>query len=377
MNKLIFRKLSFDILLFFLISTMAITLIVWVVQGVNLLDIVTEKGHSIRVYFFYSLLNLPKILSKLLVFTYFLTLFVILNRYEENNEILIFWTNGIKKIYFINFILRFSILFVSLQLILNLFIVPTSQKMAQDYLRNSSLDFFPKLIEEKKFSNVMENLTIFVDEYEDGGNLKGVYIKEKLKDNESKIIIASSGKLNRNSDGFNFKLLDGKITNQVNNNDFSIAFEETNYDLSSLDTKIRKLNKLSEENSLILFLCLKNNFIDRKDLKFIRCGEVSDYSLRKIYEEFFKRLINPIYIIILSLISTLIILKSKFDYLTHYFKFFLFFLGFSIILFSELSYKFVSYSVNIEILFIIMPIILIFIFYLYILLKSKFRLSYL
>ena len=164
MNKLIFRKLSSDILLFFLISTMAITLIVWVVQGVNLLDIVTEKGHSIRVYFFYSLLNLPKILGKLLVFTYFLTLFVILNRYEENNEIIIFWTNGIKKIYFINFILRFSILFVSLQLILNLFIVPKSQKMAQDYLRNSSLDFFPKLIEEKKFSNVMENLTIFVDE---------------------------------------------------------------------------------------------------------------------------------------------------------------------------------------------------------------------
>ena len=377
MNKLIFRKLSSDILLFFLISTMAITLIVWVVQGVNLLDIVTEKGHSIRVYFFYSLLNLPKILGKLLVFTYFLTLFVILNRYEENNEILIFWTNGIKKIYFINFILRFSILFVSLQLILNLFIVPTSQKMAQDYLRNSSLDFFPKLIEEKKFSNVMENLTIFVDEYEDGGNLKGVYIKEKLKDNGSKIIIASSGKLNRNSNGFSFKLLDGKITNQVNNNDFSIAFEETNYDLSSLDTKIRKLNKLSEENSLILFLCLKNNFIDRKDLKFIRCGEVSDYSLRNIYEEFFKRVINPIYIIILSLISTLIILKSKFDYMTNYFKFFLFFLGFSIILFSELSYKFVSYSVNIEILFIIMPIILIFIFYLYILLKSKFKLSYL
>ena len=49
----------------------------------------------------------------------------------------------------------------------------------------------------------------------------------------------------------------------------------------------------------------------------------------------------------------------------------------TIILFSELSYKFVSYSVNIEILFIIMPIILIFIFYLYILLKSKFKLSYL
>ncbi len=377
MNKLIFRKLSSDILLFFFMSTMAITLIVWVVQGVNLLDIVTEKGHSIKVYFFYSLLNLPKIFSKLLVFTYFLTLFVILNRYEDNNEILIFWTNGIKKINFINFIFKFSILIVLLQLILNLLIVPTSQKLAQDYLRNSSLDFFPKLIEEKKFSNVMNNLTIFVDEYNDGGNLKGVFIKEKLKNNESKIIIASSGKLNKDYNGFSFKLLDGKITNIMNNNDFSIGFQETTYDLSNLDTKTRKLNKLSEESSLILFTCLRNNFVDRKDLKFIRCGEKSDYSLKNIYEEFFKRTISPIYIIILSLISTLIVLKSKFDFIASYFKSFLFFLGFLIILFSELSYKFINYSINVEILFIIFPIILIFFFYFFILVKSKFKLNYL
>ena len=46
MNKLIFRKLSFDIFWFFLLSSLAITSIVWVIQGVNLLDIVTEKGHE-------------------------------------------------------------------------------------------------------------------------------------------------------------------------------------------------------------------------------------------------------------------------------------------------------------------------------------------
>ena len=109
MNKLIFRKLSFDILFFFLLSSLAITSIVWVIQGVNLLDIVSEQGHAwFNVYFFYTLLNFPKIFSKLLIFTYFLTLFVVINRYEENNEILVFWTNGIKKISFINFIGKFS-----------------------------------------------------------------------------------------------------------------------------------------------------------------------------------------------------------------------------------------------------------------------------
>lgn len=376
MNKLIFRKLSSDILLFFIMSTLAITLIVWVIQGVNLLDIVTEKGHSISVYFFYSLLNLPKIFSKLLIFTYFLTLFVILNRYEENNEILIFWTNGITKISFINFIGKFSVIIILLQLILNLYIVPTSQNLAQDYLRNSSLEFFPKLIEEKKFTNVMNNLTIFVEEYDEGGNLKGIYIKEKLKNDESKIIIANKGKLIKDNNSFSFKLLNGKITNLVNKNDFSIDFKETTYNLSNLDSKTRKLNKLDEETSSVLLSCLEKHFNDRKDSD-LRCGSKSYFLINDIYEEVFKRIINPLYILVLSLISSLIVLKSKFNNFSNYFKSFLFFLGFAVILFSELSYKFIGTSLEFEILFLLLPIILVFIFYFYILIKSKFKLNYL
>ena len=176
MNKLIF-KLSL-ILLFFLLSSVVITVIVWVIQAVNLLDVISEDGHGIKIYFLYTILNIPKIFSKLIVFTFFISLFYILNKYEENNEILVFWTNGIKKISFINFIGKLSIIFLIFQLLLKLLIVPTTQNLAQNYLKNSSLEFFPKLIEEKKFSNLLENLTIFVEEHSKDGNLKGIYIKE-------------------------------------------------------------------------------------------------------------------------------------------------------------------------------------------------------
>ena len=109
-----------------------------IIQGVNLLDIVSEQGHGLKVYFFYTFLNLPKIFSKLLVFTYFLTLFVVLTRYEESNEILVFWTNGINKITFINFIGKISLLFVITQLLFTIVIVPYTQNLAQEYLKNSS-----------------------------------------------------------------------------------------------------------------------------------------------------------------------------------------------------------------------------------------------
>ena len=63
-----------------------------------------------------------------------------------------------------------------LHLTFNLLIVPYTQNLAQKYLKNSSIDFFPKLIQEKKFSKVMENLNIFVEKYNDDGVLEGIYM---------------------------------------------------------------------------------------------------------------------------------------------------------------------------------------------------------
>ena len=376
MNKLIFRKLYFDIVAFFALSSLAITIIVWVIQGVNLLDIVSEKGHSFKVYFLYSTLNIPKIFSKLIIFAYFLSLFVVINRYQDNNEILVFWINGIKKISFINFIFKISLAFVILQLIFNLFLVPYTQNLAQNYLKNSSIDFFPKLIQEKKFSKVTENLNIFVEKYSGDGILEGIYIKEKIENSGNKIIIASTGRLNQAEDGYNFQLYNGKIININDKSSFNLGFKETIYALSDLNFKTRKEIKLGEAKTSLLISCLEKNLIDRKNLK-LRCGNKDTFLMNDIYEETFKRVVNPIYIIILSLISSLLILKSKNSNLKSVFKLLLFLLGFSIIIFSELSYKFINNIFEIELIFLTLPIIFVILFYFLILLKTNFKPRYL
>ena len=146
MNKLIFRKLYFDVFIFFILSSLAITSIVWIIQGINLLDIVTEQGHSFKVYFIYSFLSIPKIFSKLIIISLFLSLFTVINRYEENNEILVFWTNGIKKISFINFIFRISFIFVIIQIVFNIYIVPNTENLAQKYLNEDEVKFIKDMI---------------------------------------------------------------------------------------------------------------------------------------------------------------------------------------------------------------------------------------
>ena len=49
---------------------LSLACVVWAVQAVNFLDLVTEGGHSFRLYFSYTILGLPKIIARLLPFSF-------------------------------------------------------------------------------------------------------------------------------------------------------------------------------------------------------------------------------------------------------------------------------------------------------------------
>ena len=105
----------------------------------------------------------------------------------------------------------FSILFVILQLVLNILIVPYTQNLGRTYLKNSNIDFLPTLISEKKFINVFNNLTIFVDKYNQNGIIDKIFINEKIDKDSSKIIIAEKAKIIRLDERYKIKLLNGSI----------------------------------------------------------------------------------------------------------------------------------------------------------------------
>jgi lipopolysaccharide export system permease protein len=110
MKKILFRKLLLDCIIFLLISLISASTIIWVFQAVNFLDIMVEDGRDFLIYISYSLLNFPKIISKILPFATFFSFCYVLSKYELNNELIIFWNFGVNKIELINFFLKFSVI---------------------------------------------------------------------------------------------------------------------------------------------------------------------------------------------------------------------------------------------------------------------------
>ena len=91
MKKIVFRKLAPDCIKFFLLTSFTMSTIIWVLQAVNFLDFIVEDGHGFLVYFNYTVLSFPKILSRTYPFAIFLSITYILLKYENNNEVIIFW----------------------------------------------------------------------------------------------------------------------------------------------------------------------------------------------------------------------------------------------------------------------------------------------
>ena len=69
-NKYFFQEFAryFAIVLFSLVS------IIWIMQAVNFLDLVIDDGHAFAVYFTYSVLTIPKIITRLLPFCFLISL---------------------------------------------------------------------------------------------------------------------------------------------------------------------------------------------------------------------------------------------------------------------------------------------------------------
>ena len=155
MKKIIFKNFLRETTIFFLLSCSSVALIVWVIQAVNYLGFVTEDGHGFKIYFLYTLLSLPKIINEILPFMFFLAIFFTLVKYEDQNQTLIFWSNGIKKSEFLNIIIKYSLIFLILQSIMNVFLVPFTQDKARSFIRQSNVDFLPSLVKPKKFMDTV------------------------------------------------------------------------------------------------------------------------------------------------------------------------------------------------------------------------------
>ena len=300
---------------------------------------------------------------------FFFSIFFTIVKYEDQNQILIFWSNGIKKNEFLNILIKYSLIFLILQFILNVFLIPFTQDKARSFIRQSNIDFLPSLVKPKKFMDTVEKLTIYVDKKNELKEFENIVIKDTYNNSDSRIIYAKTGSFSQlNSQNF-LILNSGKILNINKGKTTIINFNKTQLNLSEYSSKTTKYPKLQEVNIFTLSNCLfqpkdqRTTIMlqDKNEFKF-QCSK-GPKQLNNLSQEFFSRLFKPLYIPLLAIISSLLLIKSKNSIGYSKYKIKIFALGVIFISFSEILTKFFSYNLDKSLLLMITPIVFSIIFY--------------
>ena len=368
-NKIFYNYLI-EIFKTFLLILFGLSLIALTIRAVNFLDLIVENGYPTSIYFSYSFLNLFGLFPKFIPLSFLIAIFLFIYRHIENSEFLILWTSGLKKINLVNLFFNSSLIVLSFYLIFSIYITPLMLNKSRQLLANDKYNSILPTLKTNEFNDSFKNLIIFVEEKFEN-KVKNIFIQDngnylkKLTPNSSKNqitnIIANEGIVQKKE----LFLINGQIIsfNKQNKKNEIIKFDQLGINFLDIDTNQIKQPKIQETSTNKLFKCVFKNEINN--------NFCNNESKKEIIPVLNRRLSLPLYIPVISLLCSLLIMKSKKIY---YKKSIIFSYCFVLLVIIELCIKYTGLNYITQIIFLIIPFILS--LFLYIFLRDAFSKEY-
>ena len=322
----------------------AFGLIIWITQAVRLLDLISEDGNSISTYFLYILSTLPKVISRLFIIIFFISLLVTISRFENHNELRAIWFSGLDKKKFINYLVQYSILFTFLIILIRLFIVPYFSNYSRYLILNSEVGSIAPLIKQNNFNNPLKELTVYVAKKNQINEIEEIILFENNEE-KTKTIVAKSGVIIKENNKNLLVLVDGSIQEKNKNGKISILdFDKITLDLKQYNKKAGDHFKFHEMFTFELIKKLKDeNILEVKIHK------------QNIINELSYRIVLPLFIPSLVILGFCLIAINKEFINNNLIKIIIFLAGIFIIIVGEILLNLSSKINHINLILFITP----------------------
>ena len=307
-NK-IYQNYFFEIVKLFITILLSLSLIAWTVRAVNFLDLIVDSGYPVITYFEYSLLNIFGIITKFIPLSFLLALTIFIIRQIQENELVILWTSGVKKIQIVNLFVFISLIVTIFHLLFSLLLTPSALNKSRQLLTDENLISILPTFKIQKFSDSFKDLTFIVDDkyenkisniflHDESSNFKNIIINQGI--NSSTTVIAKSGIVeNKKITLFNGIIISAKknIENDI------VKFEQIKLNLDDLTNTTIKQPKIQETSTLRLIGCANNNFFNDRNCS----GNFKKETIPTLN----RRIVLPFFIPLVALISSLLLIKTK------------------------------------------------------------------
>ena len=247
------------------------------------------------------------------------------------------------------------------QIILSLIINPYTLNKSRSLLRDTNTKQVNSIIKSNDFSDSFKGVTFYIDEKNSKKELINIFIKDSrgsintvignTDDNMNTSIFAKKGMIVQNK----LILFDGIIQTLNDNKKIkNINFEKTELSLSNFSTRTITQPKIQEISSYELFKCL--NIENSQECVFKNNKKI-------LIETLSRRAGMPLYIPLISIITSFLLIYKKEGKNNHTKKYIIFIFSFIVLILAEILLRYTGFSITNFTLYIFTPLILLIILY--------------
>ncbi len=169
--------------------------LIWLTQSLRFVELVVNRGLSVRVFFQLTSLLIPNFVAVILPITTFVVVQFVYQRLAGDRELTVMRAAGLSPLALARPALRLAALAMAACFVLNLWVVPGSFAAFRQFqfeIRNRVAAF---LLQEGVFTPVSDDLVVYVRSRDADGTLHGILVDDARDKNSHATIIAERGRL--------------------------------------------------------------------------------------------------------------------------------------------------------------------------------------
>ncbi len=282
--------------------TVAFAVAVWLVQSLRLIDLIVNRGLSVRLFLELALLILPRLVEVVLPIAVFVAVLFVFNKLTAESEIVVMRAAGVSQAGLATPAIAAGALTMAALLVLSLVIVPASNRAFRDLQFQIRNRIVTVLVQDGVFNTISERLMIYDMGRNEAGDLLSLVIYDGRDPSRPVIVFAERGAFVDTPEGPRLVMVNGtRQQRDLANGHLSVLqFEKYTLDLAEFSEEGGVRDRDPDERSTA-------------ELLFPTQRPSDEGAIRALSLEINMRLAGPISGLSMALLPILCLLPGEFN----------------------------------------------------------------
>lgn len=300
--KILTGYIAKQIVIGFLLISFSLLAMLWLTQSLRFVEMVTRQGLPVYLFAEMTSLLMPRIFNVLSPIALFVAVLFVYNRMLADRELTAMQSAGISPYQNAKAAIIIGLALSVFNIYVMNFAIPQSERAFRDLEWRVKNNLTQMIFREGEFTPLRNGITVFIDKHDDDGSVSGIFVRDESNPEMKVTLTAEKGRVIQSEKGPRILFING-VRQEINKKNYhfnSVSFSRYSAEFNNVNNSKKKDQTVRERNIFELL-----------DSKYDH--SLSPAEIRKNIVEGHRRIINPFYNLLFSILACVGLLVSTFN----------------------------------------------------------------